>query len=75
MHRRLRLASNGDGITVRLPSDMTERLHLSADAAVLAIETERGILLAPHHPPVEEALALAAKVSGKYHNALRELAK
>jgi hypothetical protein len=53
---------------------MTERFHLSVDATVLAIETERGILLTPYDPRVEEALALAAKVSSTYRNALRELA-
>ena len=54
---------------------MAERLHLAAGDTVLAIETDRGILLTPYDPQTEEALAIAAQVSGKYRNALRELAK
>ena len=46
-----------------------------ATSKVLAIETERGILLTPYDPESEEALAIAARVSGRYRNALRELAK
>jgi bifunctional DNA-binding transcriptional regulator/antitoxin component of YhaV-PrlF toxin-antitoxin module len=54
---------------------MAERLHLSAGDTVLAVETERGILLTPYDPEVEKALAIAGKVAGRYRNALRELAK
>jgi len=42
---------------------------------VLAVETDRGILLTPYNPDVERALAVAAKAAKKYRNALRELAK
>ena len=42
---------------------------------MFAVETERGILLTPYDPDVEEALSGAAEVSGAYRNALRELAK
>jgi hypothetical protein len=54
---------------------MAERLHLAAGDTVLAVESERGILLTPYDPDIEEAIAIAAKIGGKYRNALRELAK
>jgi hypothetical protein len=54
---------------------MAERLHLTAGDTVLAVETERGILLTPYDPDIEEALAVAAKVGGEHRNARRELAK
>jgi bifunctional DNA-binding transcriptional regulator/antitoxin component of YhaV-PrlF toxin-antitoxin module len=54
---------------------MAERLHLSAGDTVLAVETDRGILLTPYDPQTEKALSIAREVSGKYRNALRELAK
>jgi death-on-curing protein len=54
---------------------MAERLHLSPGDRVLAVETDRGILLTPYDPKTERALAIAAKVARKYRNALRELAK
>ena len=75
MTRGLKLRRAGGSISATLPKDMAERLHLAAGDTVLAIETDRGILLTPYDPQIEEALAIAARVSGKYRNALRELAK
>jgi len=75
MTRGLKLRQAGGSISATLPKDMAERLHLSAGDTVLAVETDRGILLTPYDPQTEEALALATKVSAKYRNALRELAK
>jgi hypothetical protein len=54
---------------------MAERLHLGVGDRVLAIETDRGILLTPYDPEVERALAIAGRAARKYRNALRELAK
>jgi len=54
---------------------MADRLNLGVGDRVLAVETERGILLTPYDPTVEKALALAAKTAKKYRNALRQLAK
>ena len=75
MARGLKLRKAGGSISATLPKDMADRLHLVAGDTVLAIETERGILLTPYDPQTEEALAIASKVAGKYRNALRELAK
>jgi putative addiction module antidote len=75
MTRGLKLRRAGGSISATLPKEMAERLHLSAGDTVLAIETERGILLTPYDPEIEQALAIARRVGGKYRNALRELAK
>jgi putative addiction module antidote len=75
MTRELKLRQAGGSISATLPKSMADRLHLAAGDSVLAIETDRGILLTPYDPLAEEALALAAKVTGRYRNALRELAK
>jgi putative addiction module antidote len=75
MMRGLKLRQAGGSISATLPKDMAERMHLAAGDTVLAIETERGILLTPYDPQIEEALTIASRVSGKYRNALRELAK
>lgn len=75
MTRGLKLRKAGGSIAATLPKDMADRLHLAAGDTVLAIETDRGILLTPYDPETEEALAIASKVAGKYRNALRELAK
>ncbi|MEI7815340.1 MAG: AbrB/MazE/SpoVT family DNA-binding domain-containing protein [Coriobacteriia bacterium] len=75
MTQGLKLRRVGGSIGATLPKDMADRLHLAVGDTVLAIETDRGILLTPYDPDTEEALAIAAKVAGKYRNALRELAK
>lgn len=75
MNRELKLRQMGGSVGATLPKDMAERLHLAAGDKVLAIETERGILLTPYDPEVEEALAVAGRIAGRYRNALRELAK
>ena len=75
MAQGLKLRRVGGSIGATLPKDMADRLHLAVGDTVLAIETDRGILLTPYDPDTEEALAIAATVAGKYRNALRELAK
>ena len=75
MVRELKLRQAGGSIAATLPKDMAERLHLATGDTVLAIETDRGILLTPYDPETEAALSIAAEVAGKYRTALRELAK
>ena len=75
MVREITLRQVGGSIGATLPKDMAERLHLGVGDRVLAVETERGILLSPYDPDVEAGLALAARAAGKFRNALRELAK
>jgi putative addiction module antidote len=75
MTREVKLRQTGGSICATLPKEMAERLHLAAGDVVLAVETDRGILLTPYDPQTEEALALAAEVSSKYRHTLRELAK
>jgi len=75
MARELKLRQAGGSISATLPKDMADRLHLSAGDTILAIETDRGILLTPYDPLTEEALSIAAEVAGTYRTALRELAR
>lgn len=75
MVKELTLRKAGGSIGATLPKDMADRLHLAPGDRVLAIESERGILLTPYDPTVERALTIARRVAKKYRNALRELAK
>lgn len=75
MTRELKLRQVGGSIGATLPKDMADRLNLGPGDRVLAVETDRGILLTPYDPTVERALAIAARAARKYKNALRELAK
>lgn len=75
MTREVKLRQIGGSVGATLPKDMADRLHLEPGDRVLAVETERGILLTPYDPVTERALEIARRTSRKYRNALRELAQ
>ena len=75
MVRELTLRQVGGSIGATLPKEMADRLHLAVGDRVLAVETDRGILLTPYDPDVEAGLAIAAHTARKFRNALRELAR
>lgn len=75
MSQAVKLRKAGGSIAATLPKDMADRLNLAAGDTVIAVETDRGILLTPYDPETEEALSIAAEVGRTYRNALRELAK
>jgi putative addiction module antidote len=73
--KEVTLRQAGGSVSATLPKDMADRLRLEAGDRVLAVETERGILLTPYDPDTDRALKIAARAAKKYRNALRELAK
>lgn len=75
MTKEVTLRQAGGSVSATLPKDMADRLRLAAGDRVLAVETDRGILLTPYDPETERALNVAAKAAKKYRNALRTLAK
>ena len=75
MVREITLRQVGGSIGATIPKDMADRLHLAVGDRVLAVETDRGILLSPYDPDVEAGLAVASRAAKKFRNALRELAK
>ena len=75
MVREIKLRQVGGSVGATLPKEMAERLHLTVGDRVLAVETERGILLTPYDPTIEAGLAAAAEAGKRFRNALRELAK
>ncbi|HYX25316.1 MAG TPA: AbrB/MazE/SpoVT family DNA-binding domain-containing protein [Thermoanaerobaculia bacterium] len=71
----LKLRQTGGSVSATLPKDMVERLHPEPGGLVLAVETEKGILLTPYDSNVEQALQIAASAARKHRNVLRELTK
>lgn len=75
MTKELTLRQAGGSVSATLPKDMAARMRLEPGDRVLAVETDRGILLTPFDADAEAALNAAAKAAKKYRGALRELAK
>lgn len=75
MVKTVTLRQVGGSVSATLPKDMADRLHLAPGDSVLAIETDRGVLLTPYDPATELALEAAAKAAKKYRNVLRKLAR
>lgn len=75
MTKAVTLRQAGGSVSATLPKDMADRLHLEAGDRVLAVETDRGILLTPYDPEAERALQVATRAAKKFRHALRELAK
>jgi putative addiction module antidote len=75
MNKHVTLRRAGGSVSATLPKDMADRLRLEAGDRVLAVETDRGILLTPYDDDEERALKLAARAAKRYRHALRELAK
>jgi putative addiction module antidote len=75
MTKEIKLRQAGGSVSATVPKDMADRFRLGPGDRVLAVETDRGILLTPYDPATERALGIAAKAAKKYRNALRTLAK
>ncbi len=75
MTKELTLRQAGGSVSATLPKDMAARMRLEPGDRVLAVETDRGILLTPFDADAEAALNAAARAAKKYRGALRELAK
>ena len=71
MTKEVTLRQAGGSVSATLPKDMADRLRLEAGDRVLAVETDRGILLTPYDPDAERALKIAARAAKKYRNAPR----
>lgn len=75
MLRKQTLKKIGGSAAVVLPKSMLERFHLEPGDEVSVVETEKGLLVTPFDPDFAEAMEHYARISRKYRNALRELAR
>lgn len=75
MVKEVTLRKMGGSVGATLPKEMAERMQVAAGDKVLAIETEKGVLLTPVDPYLQKGMELYEEASRKYRNALRELAR
>ncbi len=71
----LKITQIGNSLGLILPREIVERLHLEKGESVSVVETAQGIEITPFDPDFDKKLEAARKVTKRYRNALRELAK
>lgn len=69
----IRPFGNSAGVTI--PKEMLEKYSLAKGDRVALRETEEGILITAYDAEFARVMEIAADVSKRYRNALRELAK
>ncbi len=65
----------GGSVGTTLPKEMVDRLDLAAGDQILAVETERGILLTPYTDELDAPRVATRRAAKQYRMALRQLAK
>lgn len=71
----LKITQIGNSLGLILPREIVERLRLEKGETVSVVETPQGIEITPFDPDFDKKLEAARKVTKRYRNALRELAK
>ncbi|MEO7741395.1 MAG: AbrB/MazE/SpoVT family DNA-binding domain-containing protein [Usitatibacter sp.] len=75
MANTLKVTQIGNSLGLILPREIVERLRLAKGEEVAVVETAQGIEITPFDPDFDKKLEAARKVTKRYRNALRELAK
>ncbi len=65
----------GDSFVITLPEEVLQQLNVGEGDSLFLTETHEGIKLDTCNPEIDRAMKAYRKVSEKYKNALRELAK
>lgn len=73
--KTLRLQKLGGSVAAVLPKAMLDRFNLAPGDEVHVVETPDGLLITPFDPDFEEAMAIHARGTRKFRNALRELGR
>jgi putative addiction module antidote len=71
----LKIHKIGDSLVITLPEEVLQQLNVGEGDNVFLTETADGVQITANDPEFERAMKAYRKVSQKYKNALRELAK
>jgi putative addiction module antidote len=71
----LKIRKVGNSLGITLPKEVLQKLKVSEGDSLFITETPDGIQITAHDPEFARAMEAYRKVSGKYRNALRELAQ
>lgn len=75
MANTLKVTQIGNSLGLILPREIVERLRLVKGEEVSVVETAQGIEITPFDPDFAKKVEAARKITKRYRNALRELAK
>ena len=73
--KEIKIRRSGGSLSVTLPKEYTERLHLQEGDRAFVTETPEGILITPYDPEFSKAMKIYQRGARKYRDALKELAK
>lgn len=71
----LKIRKVGNSLGATFPKEVLQKLKLQEGDTVYVTETPDGVQLTPYDPNFDQAMEAYRKVSSKYKNALRQLAK
>lgn len=71
----LKIRKVGNSLGATFPKEVLQKLKLQEGDTVFVTETPDGVQLTPYDPNFDQAMDAYRKVSSKYRNALRQLAK
>jgi putative addiction module antidote len=72
---KLKVTQVGNSLAVIFPRELTARLKVGKGDQLAYTETANGIEVSAYDPDFEHKLEAARRVSRRYRNALKELAK
>lgn len=75
MAATLKVTQIGNSLGLILPREIVERLRLVKGEEVSVVETAQGIEITPFDPDFAKKVEAARRITKRYRNALRELAK
>ena len=72
---KLKIRKIGNSLGASIPKEILERMNVGEGDTLYVTQTPHGIQLTPYDPEFELAMEAALKITNRYRNALKELAK
>ena len=72
---QLKVTTIGNSTGVILPKEALAKLNVQKGDTLILTESPAGFVLTPYDPTFERQMSVAEKLTNRYRDALRELAK
>ncbi len=71
----LKIRKIGNSLGASIPKEILSQLNVSEGDSLYVTRTPNGIELTPYDPEFQQAMEASRKITSRYRNALKELAK